>query len=133
MNTALQPPPGVRNVPPWEDHCRRVHARAIDLLQGRLGLAESAVELDWLAVWTQLEKDPDLAVFRALLSELGDYPIGEERSRWSPAALAREDEKLAPIVEKWRQRALEAAGHLVGRFEWALEARNRRREKGHAV
>ena len=42
-------------------------------------------------------------------------------------------EQIAKTEVLYRPAALEAAGHLVERFAWALEARNARRKTGHAI
>jgi hypothetical protein len=133
MDAWPPPPAGIANVPKWQEDCRKIHARAVDVVEGRLDVVAAAVELSRLASWTGVESDPDIGVFRTLLNELVPYPIGSERTRWSAPALAREDAQSRPIIERWTPKAVAAARNLVTRYSWAIEARRIRRGSGHAV
>jgi hypothetical protein len=133
MDKFLQVPTRIHNVPRWEEHCRKIHARARDLIEGKISLMQAAVEINKLANWTLAGDDPDLAIFgKALFASIG-LPTGPEREYWSEAAL----ERVAPQIEaweaRWRPLALEAAPRVVEKYRWALAARQRRRGVGHAV
>lgn len=114
-------PEGIKNKPQWRKHCRKIHARAKDLLNGRLGVIETARALCPLAFWTQVENKPDFRLFRAIASETDDLPVGTVRENWAPHALAREDARIQAAEAAWRDQALEAAARLVDRYKWAVE------------
>lgn len=124
----MKPPAHIRNIDLWESNCRRIHARAVDLLEGRSGIIESARELTRLAFWAGLEEDDDLSTFVGIDSETGSLPVGEVRKLWADYALERYDAEIRRAEELYRPVALESASRLRERFAWALEARNLRRE-----
>ena len=121
----------IRNEPKWIKDCTKIRARALELVDGKISLIDAAFALEKLAIWTHATSDPDLTVFKTLLNELIGLPIGSERSYWAAHALAREDLKINPIIEKWRKRGLDAARRLVDRYAWSLEARAELRAAGH--
>ena len=104
-----------------------IRARALDLVEGRLSVIESARVLSKLTYWSGLDTDPDLVTFVAIDSETDTLPVGEVRKYWAAHALEREDVEIAKAEELYR------AQRLVERFKWALEARAARRNSGHAV
>lgn len=123
------PPDHVRNVALWEEDCRRIHARAGDLIEGRLGIIEAARTLWSLAHYTGLESDTDLATFEMILTATV-LPIDADRSRCAPELAEQLDAEIARIERHFRDSALASAESLARRFEWALEARNERRRSG---
>lgn len=123
------PPDHIRNVALWEEDCRRIHARALDLIEGRLGIIEAARILWSLAFYTGLESDTDLATFEMIITATV-LPIGADRSRCSPEMAERLDAEIARIERHFSDSALSSATNLARRFEWALEARNERRRSG---
>jgi hypothetical protein len=125
----MQPPSQIQNVAQWEEHCRKIRARALDLVEGRAGVIVTARALQPLAVWTGLQDDPDLVTFNAICSETDTLPAGPERKQWASHALAREDVKIREAEDLYREIALQAADRLVSRFGWALAARKKRRNK----
>jgi len=133
MGQFQQVPPDITNVPRWEEHCRKVHARAKDLIDGKVGVIEAAEILHRLAIWTRAESDPDFSVYRKICGEIVGLPVGRERRHWSQEALEREDVKIKALEESWRPAALTSAHRLVDRYRWSLAARQRRRSTGHAV
>jgi len=126
-------PDGIANVPHWEEQCRRIHARATDLIEGKLGLIQAALELRRLALQTRAKDDADLAVFEKICAEVLGLPVGRERQYWAKHALEREDAKIRAVEERWRLAALASAERLIERYGWALAARQRRRMSGHFV
>ncbi|HEY2664363.1 MAG TPA: hypothetical protein VGI47_08490, partial [Candidatus Binataceae bacterium] len=58
-----------------------------------------------------------------LRDELIELPIGRERKHWAADALAREDVKLNAIEDKWRTKAMKAAGNLEAKYAWSVAAR----------
>ena len=133
METFLQVPARIRDVSRWEEHCRKIHPRALDLIAGKLTLMQAAEAIHKLAQWTLATDDPDLAVFGKMLCDSVGLPIGTERQYWSEAALEREAPRIQSWEERWRPSALAAAHRLVEKYRWALAARQRRRATGHAV
>jgi hypothetical protein len=118
----MKPPKGITDEPKWIRHCRQIHARAKELREGKISLAEASVALGPLASWTRAESERDFEVFRRLRDELVELPIGSERKHWAADALAREDIKINAIEEKWRTKAMKAAGNLEAKFAWSLAA-----------
>src|ERR1700722_16561095 len=118
----MKPPKGITDEPKWIRHCCQIHARAKDLREGKITLAEASVALGPLASWTRAESEQDFDVFRRLRDELIELPIGRERSHWAAEALAREDAKLHAIEEKWRGKATKAAGNLEAKYAWSVAA-----------
>lgn len=129
----MQVPAGITNVPRWEEHCRKIHARARDLADGKIGVVEAAEALQILAIWTKAQDDPDLSVFRHIWGELLGLPIGREREFWTKHALEREDVKIRAVEQRWRPIALASAHRLIDKYRWALAARQRRRRSGNVV
>jgi hypothetical protein len=119
----MKPPKGITDERKWIRHCCQIHARAKELREGKISLAEASVALGPLASWTRAESERDFEVFRQLRDELIELPIGREREHWAADALAREDEKLHAIEEKWRGKAMKAAGNLEVKYAWSVAAR----------
>jgi hypothetical protein len=133
MAEFFQAPAGIKNVPHWEEECRRVHARATDFIAGKLTVVQAALALSRLELMTRAKGDADFEVFRKISGELLGLPVGEERRLWAKQALDREDVKIAAIERRWKRSALAAARRLAERYRWALAARQHRRRSGHAV
>jgi hypothetical protein len=123
-------PSKTQNLEQWENHCRKIHARAADFLADRMGLIEVARSLSKLATWTELRDDPDLEIFLAIDSETALLPVGDVRKLWSSRGLEREDVEIDRAEKLYGSTAREAATRLVERFAWAVEARNTRRNRG---
>ncbi|HTB87113.1 MAG TPA: hypothetical protein VK743_04155 [Steroidobacteraceae bacterium] len=119
----MKPPKGVTDEAKWIRHCCQIHARAKELREGKINLIEASVALGPLASWTRAESERDFEVFRQLRDELIGLPIGRERKWWAAHALAREDEKIQTIEDKWRSKAMKAAGNLEAKYAWSLAAR----------
>src|SRR5262245_59324645 len=124
----MKPPSHIQNVPLWEEHCRMIRARAIDLIDGRLGVIETARAISKLGYWAGVLEDSDIEKFAAINSETDTLVVGDERRLWAQHALEREDIKTAEAEELYRTIALEAAQRIVSRFAWTLEARALRRK-----
>ena len=118
----MKPPKGITDEPKWIRHCCQIHARAKELREGKISLAEASVALGPLASWTRAESERDFEVFRRLRDELIELPIGRERKHWAADALTREDIKIRAIEEKWRTKAMKAASNLEAKFAWSLAA-----------
>jgi hypothetical protein len=118
----MKPPKGITDEPKWIRQCSQIHARAKELREGKISLAEASVALGPLASWTRAESEQDFDVFRRLRDELVELPIGRERKHCAADALAREDMKIQAIEEKWRTKAMKAAGNLEAKFAWSQEA-----------
>jgi hypothetical protein len=125
----MKPPKGVTDEAKWIRHCCQIHARAKQLREGKIKLIEASVALGPLASWTRSESERDFEVFRQLRDELIGLPIGRERKWWAAHALAREDEKIRTIEDKWRSKAMKAAGNLEAKYAWSLAARAAQRKQ----
>ena len=130
--TFPQVPPSIRNIAHWEENCRKIHARAQDLIDGKIGVIEAAQRLCVLSTWIHARKDKDFSVFLKIGFEIIALPVGTERQYWAKQALEREDAKIQILEEYWRPAALAAAHRLVKKYRWALAARQRRRMQGRA-
>jgi hypothetical protein len=117
-------PPGIRNEELWRKHCRKIRARALDLLEGRLGVIETARVMLPLAYWTKVQNEPEFLLFRAIASETDDLPVGNVRAYWATDALQREDVRIAAAEKLWREQALSAAEKLVDRYQWAVRQKH---------
>ena len=117
-------PPGVRNDALWRKHCRMIRARALDLLEGRLGVIETARVMVPLAYWTKVQNEPEFLLFRAIASETDDLPVGNVRVHWAADALEREDVRIEAAEKLWRKQALSAAEKLVKRYQWAVRRKH---------
>lgn len=118
MNEEMQIPAGITNEALWLKNCRKIRARALDLLKGRLGVIETARAMLPLAYWTKVEGEPEFLLFRAIASETDDLPVGDVREHWATDALEREDLRIEAAEEFWREKALSAAEGLVERYQW---------------
>jgi hypothetical protein len=113
-------PYGVRNEELWRKHCRKIRARALDLLEGRLGVIETARLMLTLAYWTKVGNEPAFLLFRAIASATDDLPVGTVRAYWAADALAREDARIEAAEKLWREQALAAAEMLVNQYQWTI-------------
>jgi hypothetical protein len=124
MDTFFKVPAGITNVPRWEEDCRQIHARARDLIDGKISVIEAAHALRTLAVWTKAEQDSDFRPFISLCSDLIGLPVGRERQYWAKHALEREDPKIDAVERRWRPAALAAAHKLIEKYRWPLRHDN---------
>ncbi len=46
----MEPPDHIQNVALWQSHCRKIRARAVDLIEGRIGTIVAARDLGTLGV-----------------------------------------------------------------------------------
>jgi hypothetical protein len=89
MSAIPVPPAKIRNIPHWEEECRQIHARARDLIEGKITAIQAADALHSLAIRTHALEDQDMHVFTQLWSELVGLPVGGERQYWSPCVPGR--------------------------------------------
>ena len=109
-------PSWVRNEADWLADCAAIAQCALDLIEGRVAVIEAARAMQQLAFKVRDERDPNFTVFLAIYSESDALPVGEERKNWAPSALRGEDSKIESLEERWRERALEAARHLIKKY-----------------
>ncbi|MGC2968292.1 hypothetical protein [Paraburkholderia aspalathi] len=121
MEPTFPMPTGIKNEARWRKYCRKIHARAKDLLSGQLGVIETARAMSPLASWTRAENEPEFQLFRAITSETNHLPVGEVRAYWAPYALAREDVHIQAAEDRWREQAMAAAARLIERYKWAVK------------
>jgi hypothetical protein len=129
MEHGIPIPAGIRNEALWLKRCRKIHARAKDLLEGRLSVIETARAMNVLALWTRAENEPEFQLFRAITSETDHLPVGDVRQYWAPEALEREDIDIRAAENRWRHQALIASAQLIQRYQWAAG----RRRAGRSV
>jgi hypothetical protein len=109
-------PSWVRNEADWLVDCAAIVQCALDLIQGRAGVIESARAMQRLSYKVRDERDPAFTVFCAIYSESDALPVGEERKNWAPSALQQEEAKIASFEEHWRDRSFQAAQLLVEKY-----------------
>ena len=112
----MSPPSWVTNNHSWRKNCRRIVARAGDLLDGRLGVIAAAQELIKLRFLTRTQDDPDFNIFVLIDSEADHLPTGSERQHWAADALATKDIEIRQIEEFYRKDALDAARNLQRKY-----------------
>lgn len=123
-------PIGITHEELWREHCREIRARASDLLEGRLGVIETARALLPLAAWTKVDREPEFQLFSAIASESDALPIGAVRAYWSPEALVREDVRIREIESFWDDKARSAATVLIKRYGWTVLRKQSFRREG---
>ena len=96
-------PTWVTNERYWRKNCREVVQCCRDLLEGRLGVIETARLLRELAFRVRAEDDPEFVLFRFLDSGSDAPPVGPRRN-WSASTLEREDPQIAAFEAKWRSK-----------------------------
>ena len=109
-------PSWVRNEADWLADCAAIAQCALDLIEGRAAVIETARAMQQLAFKVRDEQDPNFTVFLAIYSESDALPVGEGRKNWAPSALGREDAKIESLEQRWRQRALQAARVLINKY-----------------
>jgi hypothetical protein len=100
----------------WARHSAVEAAR--DILDGRTALIEGCVSLarlghDLVPNWAG---DPDFRIFGVVASDTDHFPIGAARVHWSPAALEREDAKIATYEASVREEVFKAYRNVIARF-----------------
>ncbi|WP_258167921.1 hypothetical protein [Paraburkholderia sp. BL21I4N1] len=125
----MEIPQGIKNEALWRKRCRKIHARAKDLLEGRVGIIETARAMNPLAFWTCADSNSEFELFRAIDSETLGLPAGAVRQYWAPEALESEDVRIEAAESRWREQALAAAERLVERYSWALQRKDQRSDE----
>jgi hypothetical protein len=67
----------------------------MDLIEGRLGIIETARVLSKLKFLAGIENDADLDAFVAIDSETDELPVGGVRKQWAAHSLALQDVAIA--------------------------------------
>ncbi|WP_246179536.1 hypothetical protein [Pandoraea aquatica] len=114
----MQIPSGITNEALWRKNCRKIRARALDFLEGRLGVIETARAMRPLAHWTKVENEPEFLLFNAVALATDDLPVGDVRAYWAPDALKREDRRIDAAEDFWREKIASATSRLVERYQW---------------
>ena len=100
----------------WRQVCGQIVKCADDLLAGRVGVIAASQILFPLLLEVRATDDPDFVTFTGIYDESDALPVGPERERWSDAALAREDPKIAQYEAQCRNVALSAARKLKEKY-----------------
>src|ERR1700679_2633691 len=108
MDSFVQVPLGITNVTRWEEHCRKIHARAADLIECKAGVIQAALALQSLMLAARIEKDKDLLIFQKICGDALSLPVGSERQYWAKRALEREDAKIQAVEGRWRKKGTPA-------------------------
>lgn len=109
-------PDWVTNESTWKKHCRRVVARANDLMEGKLTVIACAQEMTKLVFWLRAEDDADFMVFTAIKEASDAVPGEEDRKNWSGAQTEREFD-IVNIEEQWSKQVLAAAVALIAKYQ----------------
>jgi len=112
----MNPPSWVRNEAQWHKQCRRLIARANELIEGRVAVVESAREIRKYGFWFRASDDPDFLTFIAIDSETDHLPVGDVRQHWSKDALEKKDVEIQKAEATYRPRALDAARNLIRKY-----------------
>jgi hypothetical protein len=112
----MQRPVWATNEEQWTTHCRKIRARARDLLEGRLGVIAAAREFTRLAQWARAHEDPDFTTFVGIDSESDHLPVGPVRAEWASDALAKKDSEIHELENKCREDAYRAARNLLEKY-----------------
>ena len=100
----------------WRHVCGQIVKCADDLLTGRIGVIAASRMLVPLGHEVRASDDADFVTFTGIHSESDALPAGPERERWSAAALARENPKIAEYEAQCRDTALSAARRLKEKY-----------------
>jgi hypothetical protein len=100
----------------WRQVCGQIVKCVDDLLAGRVGVIAASRILFPLEHEVRGTDDPDFVTFTGIYSESDALPVGPERERWSAAALAREDPKIADFEARCRETAFSAARRLKEKY-----------------
>lgn len=96
---------------------REILAAARGVLDGTVGMVDAARTLTSISYALGVENDEPFISFRGIDSETDDYPLGDVRARWNPAALAREDAKRERYEEEVRESVKEGCRALLAKYE----------------
>jgi hypothetical protein len=113
----MNPPSWVKNEASWNKQCRRLIARANELIEGRIGVLEAARKITLYRFRLRAEKDTDFITFVAIDSETDHLPIGIVRQHWVGEALEKKDLEIEKTETHFRDRALKAARNLIEKYK----------------
>jgi hypothetical protein len=98
----------------------RPTSRALDvacnLVAEKMGVIEGCRELSSMRHAFGESLADDFRTFVAIDSETDDLPVGTVRREWNPAALVRQDIRIAECEERYKSHAIEAAERLISRL-----------------
>jgi hypothetical protein len=98
---------------------QQVVATARDFLVGNISVTEAARRLVGLAHELGAAFEDPFLTFVGIDSETDTFPLGEVRNNWNPDALLKEDAEREFYEASVRERALEAAGEILQRYDTA--------------
>jgi len=89
-----------------------------DLIEGRVGVIESALKLNGMRRRLSGDRlDDDWRIFAVIDSDVDDLPLGRARAYWQPEALAQKDKEREERESFYREQALVSARALLRRYE----------------
>ena len=113
----MEQPDWVTDKASWRKHCRRVVARASDLIDGKAGIIVCAREIVKLEFWLRAEEDSNFIMFRKISDAGEGLPSDSERQRWPGEERDIEDKKIADFDGEWKDDAMAAALSLKEKYE----------------
>jgi len=100
----------------WYKRCARLVDRANELIEGRLGVIESAGEFNKDRFWFRAEKDPDFLIFTLIDSDTDHLPVDSVRQHWGKDTLKQKDIEIQSAETFYRAQAIEAARNLIKKY-----------------
>lgn len=96
----------------------RALAALADLIEGRVGVIESALKINGMRRRLAGDRlDDDWRIFAAIDSDSDDLPLGSARDYWQSEALAQKDKEKEERESFYREQALISAKALLRRYE----------------
>lgn len=86
------------------------------MLDGDLDLIEGCRLLVHHLREVGIAREPDALTILGIESETDHLPIGDERARWHPAALAQKDRERDEYVDRVRPELMDACRSIVSRL-----------------
>jgi len=112
----MERPWQITNEPEWINDCKEVVRASRGILDGSIGITEGARLLAALQFRVRAEDDSDFLLFTGIDSETGQYPLGEDRSRWDKGALARYDAERGSTEAHFKGDAEKACRSLIQKY-----------------
>jgi hypothetical protein len=113
----MNPPSWVTNEDYWRKQCQRLVAHAQELIEGRVGVIETARAMIQYRSWFRVGNDPDFMTFVGIDSETDHLPIGSVRQHWDNAALEKKDVEIKRAETFYRDQAMQAAQNLIQKYK----------------
>lgn len=110
-------PQWVTNEGEWLNDCQEVVRVSQGILERSIGLTEGVRSLFQLQFALRGETDSDFLMITGICSDTDSFPLGEHRSRWASAALARVDREREAIEARRRPQVEAACHRLIQKYQ----------------